>query len=340
MPLAASLASVTLALSALVTPGSSPAAIPSAAPAQEGMSFVGWDREAYDGLQAERSMENLAATGAEWVSIVVTRYQATYRSTEIVATGRTPSDAGVVHMIDTAHALGLSVMLKPHLDLSNDPSHWRGDIGDGFGPVRRAAWFDAYRAFVLHYASIAARHGVEQFSVGCELEGMTGRARAWRDIVRAVRSEFAGTLTYAAWPGEEHRITWWRAVDLIGVDAYYPLTDRLDPSVAQLIAGWAPREEQLAYLSSAFGRPVLLTEIGYVSQDGTNRIPYSWKVGDLDLQEQADCYRAAFDALWNEPWLAGAFWWNWNANPNVGGPTNTGFPPFGKPAEDVLRSVY
>jgi len=331
---------VIIALSSLPAPGSQPDAIPQAPARQQGMSFVGWDRHAYDGIEAERSMENLAATGAEWVSIIVTRYQATYRSTEIVATARTPSDAGVVHMIETAHALGLSVMLKPHIDLSNDSSHWRGDIGDGFGPARRAAWLDAYRAFIGHYAAIAEAHGVEQFSVGCELEGMTGRAKAWRTIVDSVRQKFTGSLTYAAWPGEESRIGWWRAIDLIGVDAYYPLTDRLDPSVAQLIDGWAPREERLATLSSTFGRPVLLTEIGYVSQDGTNRIPYSWKVGPLDLDEQADCYRAAFDALWAESWLAGAFWWNWNANPSVGGPTNTGFTPFGKPAEDVLRSVY
>jgi len=60
----------------------------------------------------------------------------------------------------------------------------------------------------------------------------------------------------------------------------------------------------------------------------------------IDLQEQADCYRATFESVWDEPWFAGMSWWDWSANPDVGGPEDGGFTPFGKPAEDALRTWY
>ena len=56
--------------------------------------------------------------------------------------------------------------------------------------------------------------------------------------------------------------------------------------------------------------------------------------------QQADCYQAALESVWDEPWFAGIYWWDWSAAPSVGGPQDTGFTPFGKPAEQVLRSWY
>jgi Glycoside Hydrolase Family 113 len=309
------------------------------APAR-GVSFVGHTVGAYSGPAPVRAMSDLASTGAGWVSIVVTGYQSTFDATSIASSSKTPSDSGVAHMIDAAHALGLAVMVKPHIDLSHDPAHWRGDIGHRFDRSQRRAWFASYRTFVDHYAALAQSHGAEEFSVGCELQGTTSRASAWRRVVAGVRRRFSGTLTYAAWPGEEQHIGWWDALDLIGVDAYYPLTASRDPDLADLVAGWQPHIAELGALSTTWHRPVLLTEIGYVSQDGTNTAPSSWKVGPIDLQEQADCYEAAFEALWHQPWLAGMFWWNWSADPSVGGVQNTGFTPFGKPAEGVLRAWY
>ena len=82
---------------------------------QKGMSFTGWYREAYEGADAERSMANLAETGAGWVAIVTTWFQATIASTDISPTNETPTEAGLAHMIRTAHRLGLKVMLKPHI---------------------------------------------------------------------------------------------------------------------------------------------------------------------------------------------------------------------------------
>ena len=134
---------------------------------------------------------------------------------------------------------------------------------------------------------------------------------------------------------------WWDALDYIGVDAYYPLTVEEDPTLADLKTAWERPIATLETLHDRCGKPIILTEIGYRSVDGANRQPWEWATpGEVDLQEQSDCYRAALESLWGKPWLAGIYWWNWDTDPEQGGPDDTGFTPHGKPAEEVLRTYY
>jgi len=49
--------------------------------------------------------------------------------------------------------------------------------------VQWQEWFDTYRAFINHYATLAQENGVEQFCVGTELVGTSHREAEWRDIV-------------------------------------------------------------------------------------------------------------------------------------------------------------
>jgi hypothetical protein len=139
---------------------------------------------------AQRSLEHLASTGANWVAIVVTQYQWRLNSTEIFplydATRITDTtsdyyefitltDAEVRAAIRQAHSLGLRVLLKPHIDLlrDNKPAgrFWRGDIGgcpEGMPPAPHPptgvtpfdsaqwkAWFASYRTFLSGYAALA-----------------------------------------------------------------------------------------------------------------------------------------------------------------------------------------
>ena len=64
---------------------------------------------------------------------------------------------------------------------------------------------------------------------------------------------------------------------------------------------------QFEEVSRRFNKPVIFTEIGYRSLDGTNKAPGLWreKKGTIDLQEQADTYQAVFEVFWGKPWLAG-----------------------------------
>jgi len=315
-------------------------------PFQEGISFAAWWSGQYSDPGADLSLELLASTGADWVALIVTGYQETYTSTTVdYSSVRTPSDDDLIHVINRAHELGLQVMLKPHLDLSDEVAsgHWRGDIGSGFTTEAEwSAWFASYQGFIEHYATLAQAYGADQFCIGTELLGTTHRSDDWREIIGGVRALYDGPIVYASLHGgEETSITWWDAVDYIGVDAYYRLADNDDPTLPELIEAWESPAETLAGLAATYNRPILLTEIGYRSQNGCTNHPWdSACVEGIDLAEQALAYQAAFESLYHQPWLAGLFWWMWPVDRFESGVCDEGFSPHLKPAEDVLRAWY
>lgn len=309
---------------------------------QKGISYATWQAGAYSEPDADLALEHLRATGANWISLIVTQYQDGILSTDIRASAQTPTDADVQHVIAVAHRLGLKVMLKPHVDLRNDdPRYSRSLIGIAFTPSRWPIWFASYRAFINRYADLAQAYGADQFCVGTELDSSIGRVADWRAVIRDVRGRYRGPLTYASNWTVAPFVGWWDALDFIGVDAYPPLSLSKAPSLPELRAAWRLHVAALTAVARAWSKPVLLTEIGYRSLDGANMAPWDWwKQGAVDLQEQANCYQAALKSVFTQPWFAGMFWWAWGVDPLEGGPYDTGFTPHDKPTEDVLRRWY
>jgi hypothetical protein len=238
-------------------------------------------------------------------------------------------------------------MLFPSLMLSNDPNQWWGKIGTAFtNESQWQDWFASYTETINHYASFAQEAGVDMFSIGRELGGVTHREADWRRVIQEVRQRFKGSITYSSlntttWGfphSEENRITWWDAVDYIGLSAYYELTNKNDPTVEELKAAWTDRGyiALLENLSKRFNKSIIFTEIGYINKDGNNKMPGNFNISTpTDSQEQADCYQAALEVLWGKSWLKGIFWWQWSA-------TSTPWPenPQSKPAEEILKRFY
>jgi len=312
---------------------------------QKGITYACWwgTGGCYAHPGSKASLSHLAETGANWISLIVDWYQDNLRSTRISAGVSTPTDADLMLALNQAHALGLKVMLKPHLVLANDPSHWKGQIGEGFTAESEwSEWFASYHAFIEHYADFATTYGADLFCVGCELKGTTHRAADWRKVVAGVRSRYTGPLVYASTHGKEAvGITWWDALDFIGIDAYYSLSRDASPTLKELTAAWKPIVSSLASLASKWQKPLILTEIGYRSMDGAAAHPSNWKgQGNVNLKEQADGYEAAFETVYQRPWLAGMYWWSWSPNPLEGGPDDSGYSPHNKPAEGILKKWY
>ena len=172
------------------------------------------------------------------------------------------------------------------------------------------SWFSSYQNFIFHYAELAETHCAGQFCIGTELSGTSHREADWREVIAGIRNRYYGPITYASNSGDEMNITWWDAVDCIGVDVYYRLTDKNDPTVEKLKAAWIPYVNQFSNLSTLWTKQIIFTEIGFSSADGTNKHPWEYSSeADIDLQEQADCYQATFESIYNQSWLAGFFWW-------------------------------
>ncbi len=232
-------------------------------------------------------------------------------------------------------------MLKPHIDLSNDPNHSREQIGASYTTDQQwSDWFASYTNFIIHYAQLAQKNGVEQLCVGTELLTSQGRDADWRKVIASVRSAYSGPLVYAA-TYEHEDLTWWNAVDIMGVDAYYTLSTDAHPSVAALNSGWKAIATRLASLAAKNHKKIQFSEIGYRNLVATANNPWDdFRDGPADMQGQANAYEAAFETFYNQSWFSGFFWWSWGTDPLEGGLCNTNFTPHDKLAEDVLRKWF
>lgn len=308
---------------------------------QKGISYASWWEGQYSEPGSDLALANLADTGANWISLIVTIYQDSISSFDIYATNNTASDDDLIHVINEAHNLGLKVMLKPHLDLNYDPDHWRGQIGLNFTEEKWATWFASYKNFINHYSQLAQTYDVEQFCVGTELHTSERWEAEWREIISDVRNQYSGSLIYTANHGDETSITWWDALDYIGIDAYYPLSNNNNPTLMELKATWQTKISTLEALASTWNKSIIFAEIGYRSLDGSTQHPWDyWVIGTIDLQEQADAYQATFESVFNQPWLGGIYWWYWNTDPFQGGTCDDDYTTYDKPAEDILRLWY
>ncbi|MBZ0286928.1 MAG: hypothetical protein K8I30_04895, partial [Anaerolineae bacterium] len=300
----------------------------------KGITYESWWSGEFSSANSDETLSQIVQPmGADWIALIVKCQQATLTSTEIVCTNpATATDDDLRHVIEQAHELGIKVMLKPHIDLAN-PADGRNNIAFGSDEVAWQAWFASYTTFITHYAKLAQDTGADYFVVGTELWGTSSREAEWRGVIRSIKAVYDGPLTYAALTyAEPWQMGWWDMMDSIGIDAYYLLTLTHQPTVEQMKLGLQPSALLLDLLAARWQKPILFTEVGYLSVDGTNRLPGVWQLdGVTDHQEQADAYRAIFEVFSAKSWWKGAFWWSLDTNPEQGGLQDRGYSPHGKP---------
>jgi len=306
---------------------------------QKGMSYRPApypNNYAYDTPESDESLRRMAEDNVRYVAITAWWFQENLTSTQIYPhNGFTPTNKSLKHAVQKAHELNMKVMLKPMVkteDSKNEPA-WKIKGTE--------EWFQSYRIFISSYAQFAQDNDVDLLCIGCELMGTEANQSHWEQIILEVRKRYAGPITYAATTGSYKNITWWDSLDYVGIDAYFPLTEVNDPTLEELKQAWSHWANEIESWHSTVKKPILFTEIGYRSGDGSNMKPGNWSdTLESDMQEQFDCYLAAFQTLWNKPWFYGFYWWIWESNPNAGGLNDTDYTPQNKPVEYLIKSWY
>ncbi len=167
----------------------------------------------------------------------------------------------------------------------------------------------------------------------------------WRHIAAAVRNTdyhllsgapqqgggYAGKLIYAANggissdganPDEWKNITWWDAMDYIGINAFFPLLDGTATSDVQVESAWHKDSshgalassntinlfDAFSSLSSRFGEPILFTGAGYESTSGSNGNPGDTVTGQPDDNEQLNDMQGLLETFNGQPWWLGVIW--------------------------------
>ena len=244
---------------------------------------------------------------------------------------------GAAEMIKSAKANGLKIMLKPQVWI------FRGWVGDyGFNSEEEwMEWESSYTNFILAFANLADSLDVELFCLGTEYRrAASERPDYWIGLIEKVRDVYKGKLTYAANWDEYEGISFWDKLDYIGVDAYFPLSEAKTPGISDLMPAWRDVKSNLKALSDKFSKPVLLAEYGYKSVDRAAGRQWELKGNPLNLEAQRKAYLALYEALWNEPWIAGGFFWKWQFGKGAGGIDDKKYTPQGKPALEAIKNAY
>ena len=255
-----------------------------------------------------------------------------------------------IKRIKQVRKAGFKVFFKPHLWIQNsDDGKWRSDI-DHKSVEDWEQWKTSYTNFILRYASVAEKSGAEMYCIGIEFTQLAiDKPDFWIDLIKQVRRVYSGKLVYAAnWYKEYEKVTFWKELDFIGIQAYFPLTKKEYPSIKELGKGWNKHLPSLKTTFDSFNRPIIFTEIGYRSIANGAIKPWEWientpKDDTLFSPEtQANCYQAFFNNIWSQDWFAGVHFWQMRTDYTDRHTEyiKLDFTPQGKPAEQILSKGY
>ncbi len=272
---------------------------------------------------------------------------------------RGPALEDIASLLNHAKRLGIATMLMPQVNFTNPRGNeWRGKLQ----PEHWAPWWDSYTRAIDQFLDTAIENDVDLFVVGCELlttHNPEHEAR-WRELIAHCRGRFDGRLTYSTTWDTYHKVTYWDALDTIGVSGYWDITtlaqDSGHPTPDELERRWLEIKQRLLAYADSQGRPVLLTEVGYPSLPWALKNPWNYINSDHaepDHDAQASGY-AAFIAAWSDtihpptadpsttvtpmsgdPRSRGVVFHKWDPY-HQGGPDDTGYGVAGKPAYQLL----
>jgi len=282
-------------------------------------------------------LREMKAVGATHAAIVVPFYISTTHDTEIFKHPRfTVPMCTVKRTIKDARRLGFEIFLFPILRVEDQSTGgWRGVLA----PKDKDAFYKSYEKYISAFAHLAQQEKVPLLSVGSELASLDVDEARWRKIIADVRKIYTGKLTYSANWDHYYDVPFFDDLDYVGITGYFELAEKgADPTVHQLVHSWREVHATLMRWLHKIDRPLILTEVGYLSQKGTAAWP--WKEGadePLNLEIQRRCYEA-YRRVWsNETRLAGSYYWNWFG---WGGHDSKEYTPRGKPAAQEIAKWY
>ena len=135
--------------------------------------------------------------------------------------------------------------------------------------------------------------------------------------VTRVRTATDAPLTYGANWTDYREVGFWDALDVIGIQAYFPLSEGPDPDRSDLEASWRRIMKELRIYAGEMNRKIVFTELGYSRSHRAPVEPWAYCSDGPEAEPiQALTLRTALEAVEREPAVVGVFLWKWFPNPH------------------------
>tara|TARA_R110001592_G_scaffold2908_1_gene16368 strand:- start:12665 stop:14980 length:2316 start_codon:yes stop_codon:yes gene_type:complete len=248
------------------------------------------------------------------------------------------NDESLVHALSTAHDIGMYTLLKPQIYVGGS---WPGGI-EMPSDEEWNLFHDHYYRWIRHYAFLAEIHGMDALCIGVEFTKATlSKPDTWRSMIKKTRGLFSGHLTYAAnWGEEFENIEFWDDLDYIGLDCYYPLSKKDNPTDEEMSESFNMVKKKIEKVYERFNKPIVFTEIGFRSVNEPWKNPHAEADESINEEMQARCYEIIFKGIENEPWCKGILWWKFPSFLEYRGEDNNAFTPNNKLAEETVRKWF
>lgn len=323
-------------------------------PAFRGVSYTPWGSDVAGSASSRASIRSMEDASVNTVALNTFHFLRDANDVSAITLDDTAEgldkystdDAGLVEGMRYIRSRGMAIFFKPNLDLRS--GEWRATI------PASPAFFAIYKEWIVGRAALAEAEGASIFSIGTEMNGAQTDEGAWRDIIAAVRREFTGTLVYSANHDAYRDVKFWDALDMIGIDAYFPLTDNdeREPSKRAMEKKWASLGKEIGAFRESAGlsdKRVMFAEAGYQSSTGATTAS-GHEAGsnqgnaqlEVNVKLQAEAYGALLGMMGSHrfPWWDGAFFWNWEVAPRANEAEFNSWTPQGKPALEVMTEYY
>lgn len=309
--------------------------------AQDQIEFKGISFSAANKKTSAADLSPIVEVNANWISIVPYGF---LKDNEIIYdskfqwVGERPE--AIRECVKLSKELGLKVMIKPHIWIGHGSytGHYTCETADAW-----KAFETSYQNYILAFVQMAAEENVELFCIGTEWgKFVQARPEFWKDLIKKVRAIYSGKLIYAANWDDYQKVSFWKELDYIGIDSYFPLSLDPNPKLNELVRSWKtimPLIEQYASLQQ---KKVVFTEFGFKSTTKATISPWEHKDdGAFSEKVQDLAYRSFFSTIWKKSWFKGGFVWKWYHNHAIaGGEGDTDFTPQNKMAEATIRKYY
>lgn len=304
-----------------------------------GISFVASNREI-----VEAAIKPVIAVNANWVTLMPYAFMKTKSDTAIAFNLKKQwlgeRQEGIEKTAKAFRTKKLKIMLKPQIWISK--GEFTGQI-EMKSDDNWIAFENNYEKFMLFYANIAQKNNFEILCIGTELNMFAVvRPIFWKQLIIKIRKIYFGEIIYAENWDTFEKVPFLSQLDYIGIDAYFPLSEKKTPTIKEITIAWKPFKTKIKAFSEKWNKKVIFTEFGYQSKDFTTKEPWKHDLNhSVNLVAQQNALAVILANFWKEDWFAGGFLWKWYDNHNeVGGNLDDDYTVQNKPAEKILFSFY
>lgn len=244
-------------------------------------------------------------------------------------------------VIQNANKNGISVMLKPHIYVEN--VGWAGSLN--FKAKDWGIWEANFSEKMLAFAKFAEENKIAVFCIGVELKTATARnPDFFKTLIKEIKEIYKGKLTYAANWDNYREIKFWKELDFIGIDGYFPISLKKEPTILEIERGWNRVLPKLKEFSKELNKKIIFTEFGYRSCDYS--LGKQWEIEHnkdiaTNFSNQNNGYEVFFRLVYSKDFIAGGFLWKWYGNEvDLKGLSKNNYTPQNKPVEKVIKKWY